>query len=384
MKHRREDLPGLAERRFTSVPVDPAPALELPESRKVISCQGRKPAMRIHRRQFIRQTTGAVLAAGSAGVLGAVSGGVEEEGPSGSPGLLPIVDTHQHLWDLSKLRLPWLESAGHLNRSFVTDDYLEATRGLNFVKAVYMEVAVADDQLLKEAESVVELCRREDHPTVAAVIGGRPAAEGFTQYITRFKDSRYVKGIRQILPGATPGLWSQKPFIDGIRLLGELGMSFDLCMPPARLLDGAKLVDACPQTRFILDHCGNADPVAFMSAARRQAASVTRPPQHEPGPWRRDIAELARRDRAVCKISGIVARAPKDTWIADDLAPIINHCLEVFGPERVMFASDWPVCTRGATLREWVTALKRIVRDRPKEEQQKLFHDNAERFYGLA
>jgi predicted TIM-barrel fold metal-dependent hydrolase len=340
--------------------------------------------MTIHRRQFVHQTVRAALAAGAFGAFGAPSSSAEPSGASGDPNPLPVCDTHQHLWDLEVVRLSWLKSAGHLNRRYVTEDYLEATRGLNVVKTVYMEVAVDPDCLVTEAEYVVELCKRDDNPTVAAVIGGRPAEEGFTQYITRFEGSPYVKGVRHILPGNTPDLWSEKRFVDGIRLLGKLGMRFDLCMPPARLPDAARLVDRCPETRFILDHCGNADPFAFMSARRRETAEPSRAPQHDADAWRRDLAELAKRDRVVSKISGIIARAPKENWTPDDLAPIIDHCLESFGPDRVLFAGDWPVCTRVASLREWVGALKRVVGDRPEEARRKLFHDNAVRFYGLA
>lgn len=340
--------------------------------------------MNINRRRFARETARATLALGSLGFLSTTVAGTGEEETSIRPASLPIVDTHQHLWDLDVLRLGWLKSAGRLNRSFVTKDYLEATEGLGVVKTVYMEVAVDPDYLAAEAEYVVDLCRRDDNPTAAAVIGGRPGEHGFRGYITRFKDSPYVKGVRHILPGNTPELWSKKQFIEGIRLLGKLGMSFDLCMPPERLPDAARLVDRCPDTRFILDHCGNADPVAFMSAERREAARPSRDPQHDPDPWRRGIAELAERDRVICKISGIIARAPAENWTPDDLAPIINHCLEAFGPERVIFAGDWPVCTRTATLRQWVGALKEIVRNRSEGEQRKLFHDNAVRFYGLA
>jgi predicted TIM-barrel fold metal-dependent hydrolase len=95
------------------------------------------------------------------------------------------------------------------------------------------------------------------------------------------------------------------------------------------------------------------------------------------------MAELAKRDRVVCKISGIVARANKDNWAAEDLAPIVNHCLDVFGPDRVMFASDWPVCTRVASLRQWVEALRSIVANRSEAERRKLFSENARRVYGL-
>ena len=339
--------------------------------------------MRIDRRQFAREAVGAALAVGSFAALGRGPVEAAEAQPSAEPPPLPIVDTHQHLWDLDVVRLSWLKSAGHLNRSYVTKDYLEATEGLNVVKTVYMEVAVDEDCLVTEAEYVIGLCQRDDNPTAAAVIGGRPAADDFRKYITRFKDSPYVKGVRHILPGGEPKLWSEKRFLDGIRLLGELGMRFDLCMPPERLPDAAKVVDACPDTRFILDHCGNADPVAFMTPERQEAAKPARPPGHDPDQWRRDLATLAERDRVVCKISGIIARAPKENWTPDDLAPIVNHCLEVFGPDRVIFAGDWPVCTRVASLREWVGALRQIVRDRPESEKRKLFHDNAVRFYGL-
>src|SRR6267142_1795788 len=96
--------------------------------------------------------------------------------------------------------------------------------------------------------------------------------------------------------------------------------------------------------------------------------------------WRRDMANIAKHKNVVCKVSGIVASARPGMWTADDLAPIVNHTLEVFGAERVMFGGDWPVCTLTATYRQWVEALKAIVRNRPAEEQRKLFHDNAVRF----
>ena len=114
------------------------------------------------------------------------------------------------------------------------------------------------------------------------------------------------------------------------------------------------------------DHCGNAGV---------QAKDLTQ--------WRRDMASVAKHKNVVGKVSGIVASARPGKWTADDLAAIVNHTLEVFGPERVMFGGDWPVCTLSATYRQWVDALKAIVRNRPADEQRKLFHDNAVRFYGL-
>lgn len=281
--------------------------------------------------------------------------------------MVSIIDTHQHLWDVTKFRLPWLAGGGPLAKSHLMSDYLQACAGLDVVKTVYMEVDVDPAQHVEEAEYVIDLCRRSDNPMAAAVIGGRPAADGFGAYIRRFKDEPFVKGVRQVLHGGTPpGYCLGEEFVRGIRQLGEHGLSFDLCLRAGELLDGAKLADLCPGTRFILDHCGNAN----VQATDRSA-------------WQRDIAQVARRDNVVCKVSGIVASAPSGAWTAEDLAPIISHVAEVFGTDRVMFGSDWPVCTRAATYRQWVEALQSVVRAWGEEDRRKLFHDNAATFYGL-
>src|SRR5262249_54084540 len=190
----------------------------------------------------------------------------------------------------------------------------------------------------------------------------------FGKYLDRFRGNRFLKGVRQVLhtPTAKPGYCLTPAFARGVRLLGDRGLSFDLCMRPTDLGDAVKLVEACPDTRFVLDHCGNG-PVYAKDRTQ----------------WQRDMDRLARLPRTVCKISGIVVQA-REKWTPDDLAPVINHSLAAFGAERVMFAGDWPVCTLRATYRRWVEALKSIVRNRPAEEQQKLFHDNAVRVYGLA
>jgi predicted TIM-barrel fold metal-dependent hydrolase len=208
---------------------------------------------------------------------------------------------------------------------------------------------------------------------VSGVISGRPAADGFPGYVEQFKGSRYIKGIRQVLHGQnTPAGYCLDPkFIRGIERLGEFGLRFDLCLRTSELADGGKLIDACPNTSFILDHCGN--------------AKVHGPDGKAPDrtSWQRDIAALAKRPNVVCKVSGIVNSATQGGWGPADLAPIVNHVVDTFGPDRVMFASDWPVCTTVASLAEWVESLRAIVRERPADQQRKLFHDNAMRVYGL-
>ncbi len=331
--------------------------------------------MPITRRQFSAQIAAAATAVAAAPQLI-----IAQDAPVTASE--SIVDCHQHLWDLAKFKLPWIKPGTLLGRSYVMKDYLAAIEGTGIEHAVYMEVDVDPAQQQAEAEHLIEICQRGQTPTIAAVVSGRLAAETFAAYVKQFRGSPHVKGIRQVLHGgSTPaGFCLGEGFVGGIRLLGELDLSFDLCLRPAEIADGAKLAERCPDTRFILDHCGNADPKAFFQPGDPRLADAK--PDHAADAWRRDIQRLAAQKNIVCKISGIVARVPKQ-WSADDLAPIVEHCLDSFGPDRVIFGSDWPVCLNGAPLAEWVKALRQILTARPAEQRRKLLFGNAMRLYRL-
>ncbi|MGL6094869.1 MAG: amidohydrolase family protein [Fimbriiglobus sp.] len=288
-----------------------------------------------------------------------------------SPAMLPVIDTHQHLWDLTALKLGWATPGHPLAQNFTPKEYAEAIAGLNVVKSVYMEVDVVPADQQKEADYVVGLSASGKTTTVAAVVGGHPASDGFPKYITQFQGSKSVKGVRQVLHvDATPSGYSLDPkFVNGVQLLGELGLSFDLCIRPGELPNAAKLVDQCPGTRFILDHCGN--PQATWTAAEWDA-------------WRADLAALATRKNVVSKVSGFVVNGwEKGKWKPDDLAPAVNGTIEAFGWDRVMFGGDWPVVTLAGSYRDWLTALRQIIADRPEADQKKLLHDNAVKQYGI-
>ncbi|MBK8036948.1 MAG: amidohydrolase family protein [Verrucomicrobiaceae bacterium] len=319
----------------------------------------------MNRRQFLQTSAGAALT--SCSTLSA-------------PDAL-IIDTHQHLWDLSVISPPWIQGAPEvLRHDFVTADYVKANAGLN-VKAIYMEVDVAPKDHVKEADAIVAQCRAGNTPTIAATIGGRPSSPDFETYVKRYAGNGLVKGLRHVLHGgSTPaGYCLSADFIRGVRTLGRHGLNFELTMRPTELQDAAKLIQECPDTRFVLDHCGNGDPKAFnpkLGPGLKRSCNADA--------WKRGIdAVAASRAEVMCKISGIVAFVPPGQWHAEDLAPVVNHCLDTFGPDRVFFGGDWPVCLLGSPVRGWVDALKQIISSRPTSEQRKLWSGNAIRFYDL-
>lgn len=323
------------------------------------------------RRQFFEQSSAATLAAAA----------VYAHGPllAAETDAQVIVDCHQHLWDLSKFKLPWLTGAPKiLNQTYHIREYRTATAGLK-MRSIYMEVHVDSSQLDAEADHVIDLSRSGTAPTEAAVIGSRPESPSFLKYVERFKGSPIVKGVRRVIheEDTPPGFCLQDQFVKSVQRLGELGLSFDLCMRPTDLADGLALSEKCPDTRFILDHCGNCDLKAF-----RPKLDTGKPAAHTADDFRKVLERLAKRPNVICKISGIIAQLPAG-GDADDLAPVINTCLDTFGPDRVIFGSDWPVCLLGRPLLTWVTFLKQIIASRPAAEQTKLWSGNAIQYYGL-
>lgn len=294
---------------------------------------------------------------------------------------IPIVDTHQHLWDLDLLSLPWLQEAPQLAKHHRIDDYLRAAAGHGVAQAVYMEVDVAPADRARERDLISELCRRPGVPTAAAVFGATPGGADFAATARALEENPCARGARLVLQsaGRPRGFCLQEQFVADVRALGASGLLFDVCIRPAELSDAAELARRCADMTLILDHCGNADP-GIVAGNGGNPGDPTY--GHGREQWLDDVQTLGAIPNVVCKISGVVARAAPG-WSAADLAPAVNHCIDCFGEDRIVFGSDWPVCTFAASLGEWITALREIVKGRSPRLQHKLLHENAERIYRL-
>lgn len=279
---------------------------------------------------------------------------------------MKIVDTHQHLWDLDQFCYSWLKSVPAIGRSFRMADYLDAVSGLEVVKSVHLEADVDEPFMRQETEHLLKLADRADNPLEGIVASARPESRDFKSYIDRIARYPRVKGIRRVLHTQPDSLGQDCTFIKNVASLSAYQLSFDICVLARQFPIAINLVSNCPGVTFILDHCG-----------------VPQVKEKVLDPWRSHISEIAKFPNVVCKVSGLVAYAEPRSWTAEDLRPFVDHVIASFGWDRVMFGSDWPVCTLSATLRQWVKALTAITREGGELNQKKLFHDNAIRVYRL-
>lgn len=272
-----------------------------------------------------------------------------------------IVDTHCHLIYLDRLRYPWLESEPALNRDFHLDDYRAEAEPAGIADVIHMEVDVAADDIEWETEFIGGL------GVTAMVAACRPELPEFPDYLDRAVGNPRVKGFRRVLHTQPDDLSRSPLFADNLRRLARHDMTFDLCVLARQLPIGLELAKACPQVTFVLDHCG-----------------VPNVRDRELDPWRADIAALAKLPNVACKISGIVAYADPAGWTVDDLRPFVEHVIAVFGWDRVVWGSDWPVCTTTADLTRWVAATHALIAGASDSEKERLLSTNATRIYRLA
>jgi predicted TIM-barrel fold metal-dependent hydrolase len=279
---------------------------------------------------------------------------------------MQIVDAHQHLWDLDLFRYAWLSSVPSLNHSFRMSDYLAAANGLNVVKSVHLEADVDEPYMLDETRHLLALAEQPDNPLEAIVACGRPESENFRIYLDKIAGNPRLKGIRRVLHTQPDDLGQGATFIKNVASLANYNLSFDICVLARQLPIAIHLVSKCPDVAFILDHCG-----------------VPQVKEKHLDPWRSHISEIATFPNVSCKISGLVAYADPRTWTSEDLRPFVEHVIASFSWDRVLFGSDWPVCTLSASYPQVVHALKLITANAGEANQKKLFHDNAVRVYRL-
>ena len=278
----------------------------------------------------------------------------------------PIVDTHVHLWHPKQFRYPWLKQVPPLNKPYLLKDYSTAHENLEVESIVFVQCDVHPDDGLKETAWVTSLAAVE--PRIRGIVAWAPLEEGkqVAPFVEKLAEDTLVKGIRRLIQGESVDFCIQPNFVNGVKTLARYGLSFDICIFHPQLANAIRLVEQCPNVQFILDHIGKPD-------IKNQLFE----------PWKQEIKTLADFPNVYCKISGLVTEADHENWTAADLQPYIEHVIECFGFDRVIYGSDWPVSTLASDYARWVQTLQDAVSGCTHEELRKLFYDNAIKFYKL-
>jgi predicted TIM-barrel fold metal-dependent hydrolase len=277
---------------------------------------------------------------------------------------IPIIDTHQHLIYSERWTYSWTKGLPQLeSNTFHLDDYLREIEGCGIRSSVFMETT--PDAWREEAALISTLAAQPGSPITHLIANCHPEEDGFEEYLDSIRSDKLV-GLRRVCHVEHDDFSKQPRFVDNIRRIGRLGLTFDLCFLARQLPSAIELVENCPDTQFVLDHCGVPD----------IARGVL-------DPWREHMRRLAALPNVACKVSGVLAYCALGNVTTEAVRPYVEHSIECFGWDRVVWGGDWPVCTLTTSLRQWVATSREIVSAAAESDQRKLFHENAIRIYGL-
>jgi len=280
---------------------------------------------------------------------------------------LTFVDAHCHFWDGARLSYPWLADAPAIAGPHTPAELTTAAGARLPRQIVFVEADADPRQARDEVRWMDELAARE--PRIAAIVAQAAVDRGADTdaALAALAGHARVRGVRHLIQGHPEPDYCLRPaFVAGVRRVGERGWTFDLCVKHAQLAACVGLVRACPGTSFVLDHAGKPD-------IRRGMLD----------PWRVHIAELARLPNVVCKLSGLVTEADPATWTPAALRPYVDHLLRCFGPERLLFGSDWPVVDLAASYGRWLDTALDFLAPLSPGERAAVLAENARRIYRL-
>lgn len=272
------------------------------------------------------------------------------------------IDAHQHFWRYTPEEYDWIdETMAAIRRDFLPSDL----RTEMTAAGVESSIAVQARPDVDETEWLLALA--DAHPWIAGVVGWAPLTDaGLGGVLERLAENPKLRGIRQGLQTEPDAYMEREDFNAGLERLPELGLAYDILIVHRQLPAATRLVDRHPGQVFVLDH--------IAKPAIREGTLE---------PWARDLKELARRPHVFCKLSGVVTEAAYAGWTYEEILPYMETALEAFGPERLLFGSDWPVCRVAAEHGAWMRCVERFAVRLSDKERQALFRNNAVRAYGM-
>lgn len=275
---------------------------------------------------------------------------------------MPRIDAHQHYWRISRGDYFWMGPAvAPIMRDVLPPDLTPHLEAAGFSRTVLVQAA----DTVAETEFLLDLAEAED--SIAAVVGWVDlGADDVEETLTRLARRGKLRGIRPMLQDIEDTFHILEPKrLSALRLLARLGLRFDALAQPRHLPVVAAIADHIPELPIVVDH--GAKP--FIAKGIME-------------PWASDMAALAKRPSVLCKFSGLANEAGAG-WTAATLKPYADHLIACFGPERLMFGSDWPVIELAATYESWLATAEELLSGLSAAGRKAVFGGNAARFYGI-
>ncbi|MEW2121446.1 amidohydrolase family protein [Streptomyces sp. NPDC005474] len=278
-----------------------------------------------------------------------------------------VIDAHHHVWDLAVRDQDWITGpeVAPLRRDFLLADLEPEARASGVTATVLVQTIDVPE------ETPEFLALAQDNDLVAGVVGWTDlTSPDVTRALAALRErpgGEYLVGIRHQVQGESDPRWLMRPdVLRGLAAVAEAGLVYDLVVRPHQLPAAHEAARLLPGLTFVLDHAGK-PPIA----------------SGELRPWADAVRLLASLPNTVCKLSGMVTEADRDRWSVEDLRPFADTVLDAFGPRRLMFGSDWPVCRLAATYTEVVAAARELTAALHPAERREVFTQTALRTYGL-
>jgi L-fuconolactonase len=280
----------------------------------------------------------------------------------------PIIDSHIHLLDQKRFGYAWADGEPKLKRDWTVNDLANAAKPYEIEGLVFVEVDVDMPQYLDEAEWVDGLAA-SDRRVIGAVVS-LPLEKGaaIEPEMAKVAGLKTARGVRRLIQNQPDPEFVLKPgFLEALRLLPNYNLSFDVCIFHTQMPNTLAMMRQCPEVSFILDHIAKPAIKAGLL-----------------DPWRAHIREMAALPNLVCKLSGVTTEADHETWTRDQLRPYIDHVIECFGLDRILYGGDWPVSELAGSYLQWLATLDWATAGFSPADKRKLFRDNAVNAYRLA
>ena len=274
-----------------------------------------------------------------------------------------MIDSHQHFWQVGHFDYPWMSSdLGVLYRDYLPHDLAPIIEKNGVSKTVLVQASNS----VAESRWLLDLANANSF--IAGVVGwvDLMSSDINAELDELCLDPKF-KGVRHLVESEPDDDWLVRPAVlAGLRQLSARGLSYDLLVHTRHLKHIPRVTESCPDLSLVIDHLAK-PPIA----------------RNEIKEWSRAFQPVARYSNISCKLSGLVTEANWNSWQADDLRPYVDIALESFGADRMMFGSDYPVCLLAASYDRVLDSFQEILKGLSDADRDKIFSQNAEKFYRL-